>query len=119
MLVKPDVDLNNVHSWMHEAAQYVDWVQQYLGFGDATITGGREPAPRRVRNTLHARGMALDFRATDVPTLSRPDFARVLQRVLAQVAPGIFQVFFERNPDHFHIELSPAAVHYVTAQGIE
>lgn len=107
MKALPGVQLAGVHPWMLAAAGIVDESLDYYGWGRAVITGGREPAPGRVRDTLHPAGMALDFRFWMVPEFLRLAYADMLRYFLGEA----FQVHVEKN--HYHIELSPAALAYL------
>lgn len=107
MQVKPGVILEGLHPWLAYAAQVFDYAHRLAGFGEATITGGLESAPERVSSTLHPHGMALDFRLWAVPASSRLAFRDLLRYWLGPA----FDVVLESN--HYHIELSPAAVAYL------
>jgi hypothetical protein len=110
MRIKAGVQLDGVHFMLWYAAALADWVRQYLGYGEATLTGGREPAdyfgPARVRATLHPGGYALDFRTNDLPGGSLGDAAQQWAGTLAAaLRPAGFDVVLER--DHVHIEYQP------------
>lgn len=114
MDVKPGVLIEGLHPWLNYAAQVFDYAHQLAGYGEATITGGREPAPGRARDTLHPWGGALDFRLWAVPVASRLAFRDLLRYWLGPA----FDVVLESN--HYHIELSPAALAYLRdAAGVE
>lgn len=110
MKIKPGVELNGVHFMLWYAAAVADWVRNYLGHGEATITGGREPAdvvgPRRVRNTFHPGGYALDFRTNDLPGGSLGYAAQRWAQVLQQALGVDFEIVVEQ--DHIHIEYHAA-----------
>lgn len=107
MQVKAGVILEGVHPWLSYAAQVFDYAHRLAGFGEATITGGREDAPGRVHATQHPRGTALDFRLWAVPAGTRLAFRDLLRYWLGPA----FDVVLES--DHYHIELSPAAIAYL------
>jgi hypothetical protein len=92
------------------AAAVADWVRQYLGYGEATLTGGREPAdaygPARVAATLHPGGMAVDFRTNDLPGGPQGYAAQTWATTLARALGDDFQVLLEA--DHVHVEWNSA-----------
>lgn len=103
MRVKGGVNLDGLHYLLWYAAAVADYMHQANGWGEATVTsaldGGDAFGARRVANSLHPRGGAIDLRSRDVPAHQQLAFARQLQAQLGSV----FQVIHET--DHFHIEL--------------
>lgn len=109
MKIKPGVQLDGVHFMLWYAAAVADWIRQAFNWGEATITGGREPAdaygPQRVKNTRHPGGYAIDLRTTDLPGGNMSTAARTWASTLQRALPAGFAVVLEI--DHVHIEYSP------------
>lgn len=102
--VKPGVSLEGLQPIMLVVAWIYDYLRTALGWGDGTITSGTDQADdvgaRRVADTLHARGLAVDLRTVDLSDGQASQLASMLARVLE---PYGFQVILER--DHIHVEL--------------
>jgi len=97
-LVKSGVNLNGVHFMLWYAVAVYDYLRLANGLREGTITGGRESAPGRVKDTLHPSGRAVDLRTNDIPANVRQPLANELQRSLGDV----FDVVLES--DHIHVE---------------
>ena len=108
MRVKPGVNLNGVHFMCFYAAVVYSWLRETNGYGEGTITGGKEGAdkvgPARVRNTLHPLGRAVDLRTNDLPADVPPQLAAALGQALGTA----FHVVLE--PDHIHVEFNEPTI---------
>lgn len=109
MRLKTGVRLDGVHFMLWYAAAVWDWMRQSNGFGEGTITGGREPADSvgaaRTRGTLHPSGRALDFRTNDLPGGALGVPAQQLAAGLQNALGADFDVVLEG--DHCHVEYVP------------
>ena len=106
MRIKTGVKLDGLHFMLWYAAAVADYTRQALGLGEATVTGGREPAdsygPARVRGTLHPGGFALDVRTNDLPGGSQGQQAYQWAQAISRYLGGGFDVVVEA--DHIHVE---------------
>ena len=110
MRIKPGVVLDGANPLMWIAAGYWDYLRQAFGYGEATISGGREgpdagPATpaRRAGTDAHARGEAFDLRTNDLPGGSAGSVATGLAQALQDALGADFRVVVEG--DHVHVNL--------------
>lgn len=113
MRLKPGVMFDGVHPLVVIAVGYWDWLRQAYGYGEATVTGGREgpdagPATpaRRAGTDAHARGEACDLRTNDLPGGSAGSVAVGLAQALQDALGDDFRVVVEG--DHLHVALRAA-----------
>jgi hypothetical protein len=109
--IKGGVELQGVHPFLWIAAGMWDYLRQAYGYGEGTITGGREgpdafgPATmaRRSGTDGHAQGTALDFRTNDLPGGPQGSVTRGLAQTLQDALGDEFRVVVE--VDHVHVVL--------------
>lgn len=95
--IKSGVELGCLRIPAYAIIVETDTIFRRYGY-QLVITGGCESAKDRILNTLHAKGLAIDFRTRHVPRSLRPRIADALRRHL----PDAFDVVLER--DHLHVE---------------
>lgn len=104
MRVKAGVELDGVQWPLWLAAGIADALKQGMGYGEATITSGRDGGdawgPARVASSAHPGGGAIDLRTRDMDPHAAQQWAQQLQFA---IAPYGFRVLLEA--DHIHIEI--------------
>ena len=97
MRLKEGVDLTDVSWRMFHAALVAETVYRKFG-AEAVITSGREGKHRQ--GSLHYKGLALDFRTSNV---RHP--IEVIAALKQALGPDYDAVL---EPDHVHVEYDPA-----------
>ena len=100
MKLKDGANLQGVQWQMFDAALKVEDVYAKYGH-ELTITSGSDG--RHSAQSLHYKGLALDFRTRNVPPTQLPKIEREIKQTLGPA----YDVVYEG--DHFHIEYDPKA----------
>lgn len=104
MQVKTGVVLSGVRTLVIYAAFLYDLARRFAGYGEGTITSGREGS--HTNGSLHYTGWAVDLRTNDLPGGSTGPVATALatwlRAALAFWLPGAWTVIQEE--DHIHVQ---------------
>jgi len=107
MRIKAGVNLDGVHYLLWYAAAVYDALRQSYGYGEGTVTGGREGADvlggARVGGE-HGVGIAVDLRTRDLP----PMIVEQIRRSMKALLGDGFDVIIET--DHLHVDLFPGTM---------
>lgn len=98
--VKIPVSLIGIRPEMSAAFPIIESVFVAMGY-EAILTSGTEGVHKQ--GSLHPKGLATDWRSRHV----REDLKQLLLAKLQKALQKQFQVFLEKDPEHFHIEFDP------------
>lgn len=115
MLLKTGASLDGLSPILRLEIPVIDVVSKIVIHRQVEITSGTDPAPGRLPNSLHPKGLALDLSTHDLSDAEAEQYRKALSVALG---PG-FQVIYEKGgtAPHIHLELDPKALAAYVAAG--